>query len=138
MVAALAGVVDDLVGSFPCGAKLSLGKVSSRCGDRTQDEVTYVELSELYLLVVVFGHLLLVFRHSLGNFVSYFVQTVQVDLQVIVIVLFIECLLLDAGYSYLDRDHCFRAIGESEGQDVGQFFWPGTLCVVQLCLDNLE
>ena len=138
MVAALAGVVDDLVGSFPCGAKLSLGRVSSRCGDRMQDEVTYVESSELYPLVVVFGHLLLVFRHSIGNFVSYFIQTVQVDSQVIAIVLFIECLLPDAGYSYLDRDHCFRAIDESEGQDVGQFFWLGTLCVVQLCLDNLE
>ena len=76
MVAALLGVVDNSVGSFPCGAKLSLGRVSSRCGDRTQDEVTYVESFELYPLVVVFGHLLLVFRHSTGSFVSYFVQIV--------------------------------------------------------------
>ena len=73
MVAALAGVVDDLVRSFPCGAKLSLGRVSSRCGDRTQDEVTYVESSKLYPLVVVFGHLLLVLHHSVGSFASDFV-----------------------------------------------------------------
>ena len=125
MVAALPGVVDDLVGSFPCGAKLSLGRVYSRCGDRTQDEVTYVESSEFYPLVVVFGHLLLVFRHSIGNFVSYFVQIVQVDSQVIVIVLFVECLLPDAGYFYFDWDHCFNAIGESEGD-----FSRGGLAVV--------
>ena len=40
MIAALPGVVDNSVGSFPCGGKLSLGKVSSRCGGLTQDEVT--------------------------------------------------------------------------------------------------
>ena len=73
MIAALPEVVDDSVGSFPCRAKLSLGRVSSRCGDLVQDEVAYVKSSELYPLVVVFSHLLLVFRHSTGSFVSYFV-----------------------------------------------------------------
>ena len=79
MIAALPGVMDDSVRSFPCGAKLSLGRVSSSCGDLTQDEVAYVKSSELYPLVVVFGHLLLVLRHSAGSFVSYFVQTIQFD-----------------------------------------------------------
>ena len=79
MIAALPGVVDDSVGSFPCRAKLSLGKVPSHCGDLAQDEVAYVKSSELYPLVVVFGHLLLVYCHSVGSFVFYFVQTIQVD-----------------------------------------------------------
>ena len=79
MIAALLGVVDDSVGTFPCGAKLSLGRVSSHCGDLAQDEVAYVQSSELYPLVVVFDHLLLVYHHSAGSFVSYFVQTIQVD-----------------------------------------------------------
>ena len=79
MIAALPGVVDDSVGSFPCGAKLSLGRVPSRCGDLAQDEVAYVKSSELYPLVVVFDHLLLVLRHSAKNFVSYFFQKIQVD-----------------------------------------------------------
>ena len=152
VIAALLGVVDNSVGSFPCGAKFSLGRVFSRCDDLTQDEVAYVKSSELYPIVVVFGHLLLVLRHSAGSLVSYFVQIVQVDSQVIVIVFFVEYLSLDVGYSYLNRDHCFSAIGESEGgfsrwgsccgsvgpQDVGQFFRPGTFRVVQLSFDNLE
>ena len=79
MVDALPKVVDDSIGSFPCGAKLSLGRVPSRRGDLTQDEVAYVKSSELYSLVVVFNHLLLVLRHSAGSFVSYFIQTIQVD-----------------------------------------------------------
>ena len=70
----------------------------------------------------------------------------------IVIALFVEYLSLDAGYSYLDRDHGFSAIGEPEGgfsrrssccvsislQDVGQFFRPGTLPVVQLGFDDFK
>ena len=76
MIGALPGVVDDMVGSFPCGAKLSLGRVSSRYGDLVQDEVAYVKSSELYPLVIVFGHLLLVLRHSAGSFVSYVIQTI--------------------------------------------------------------
>ena len=115
MITALLGVVDDSVRSFPCGAKFSLGRVFSRCDDLTQDEVAYVKSSELYPIVVVFGHLLLVLRHSAGSLVSYFVQIVQVDSQVIVIVFFVEYLLPDAGCSYLDQDHCFSAISESEG-----------------------
>ena len=73
MIAALLGVVDDSVGSLPCGAKLSLDRVSSPCGDLAQDEVVYVKSSKLYPLIVVFSHLLLVFRHSTGSFVSYFI-----------------------------------------------------------------
>ena len=73
MIAILPRIVDDSVKSFPCGAKLSLGRVSSHCGDLAQDEVAYVKSSELYSLVVVFGHLLLVFHNSGGSFVSYFV-----------------------------------------------------------------
>ena len=125
MIVALPGVVDDSVGSFPCGAKFSLGRVFSRCGDLTQDEVAYVKSFEFYPLVVVFGHLLLVLHHFAGSLVSYFVQIVQVDSQVIVIVFFVEYLLHDVGYSYLDQDHCFSAIGESEGG-----FPVGVLAVV--------
>ena len=79
MIAALLGVVDNSVRSFSYGAKLSLGKVPSRCGDLMQDEIAYVKSSELYPLVVIFGHLLLVFCHFVGSFVSYFIQTIQVD-----------------------------------------------------------
>ena len=79
MIATLPGVVDDSVRTFPCGAKLSLGKVSSRCGDLALDKVAYVQSSELYPLVVVFGHFLLVYHHSARSFVSYFVQIIQVD-----------------------------------------------------------
>ena len=75
MIAALPGVVDDLVGTFLCGAKLSLGRVSSHCGDLAQDKVTYVKSFELYPLVVIFCHLLLVLHYSIGSFVFYFVQT---------------------------------------------------------------
>ena len=96
--------------------------------------------------------LMLVLCHSFGSLVSYFVKTIQVDSQVIVIVFFVEYLSPDVGYSYLDRDHYFNAIGESEGgfsrwgsccgsvgsQDFGQFFWPGIFRVVQLGFDNLK
>ena len=73
MIIALPGVMDDSVGTFQCGAKLSLGGVFSRRGDLAQDEVAYVQSSELYPFVVVFSHLLLVYRHSTVSFVSYFV-----------------------------------------------------------------
>ena len=79
MIAALPRVVDESVRSFPYEVKLSLGRVSSRCGDLAQDEVAYVKSSEFYPLIVVFDHLLLVLRHSARCFVSYFVQTIQVD-----------------------------------------------------------
>ena len=152
VVIALSRVVDDLVRSFPCRAKLSLGEISGRGGNPAQDEIPYVNSSKLYPLIVVVGHLLLILRHSNGSFYSYFVQTIQVDSQVIVITFFIEYLSPDAGYSYLDRDHGFSAIGELEGgfsrrgscsgsvspQDVGQFFRLGTLRVVQFGFDDLE
>ena len=152
VVASLSRVVDDLVRSFLCGAKLSLGGISGRSGNLAQDEIPYIKSSELYPLIVVFGYLQLILRHHDGSLFSYFVQTIQVLPQVIVIAFFVECLLLDAGYSYLDRDHDFSAIGEPEGgfsrrgscrgfvspQDVGQFFRPGTLCIVQLGFDDLE
>ena len=70
----------------------------------------------------------------------------------IVIAFFVEYLSPDAGYSYLDRDHCFNAIGKPEEglsrrgswrgfvspQDVGQFSRPGILRVVQLDFDDLK
>ena len=70
VIAALAGVMDDPVRSFPCGAEFSLGRVFGCWGDLAQDEVPYVELSELHSLVVVFGHLLLVFCHFVRSFLS--------------------------------------------------------------------
>ena len=96
--------------------------------------------------------LMLVLCHSFGSHVSYFVKTIQVDSQVIVIIFFIEYHLPDAGFSYLNWDHCFSAIGEPKGglsrrgssrgsrspQDVGQFFWLGTFRIVQLGFDNLK
>ena len=102
VVTALPRVVDDSVRSFPCGAKLSLGRVFSCSGNLAQDEVAYVKSSEFHPLIVVFGHLLLVLCHFAGSFVSYFVQTVQVESQFIVIALFVKCLSPDACYSYLD------------------------------------
>ena len=71
--------MDDSVGPFPCGVEFSLGRVSGCWGDLTQDEVSYVESSELHPFVVVLGHLLLVFCRLIGSFLSNFVQTVQVD-----------------------------------------------------------
>ena len=152
VITALSRVMDDSVRSFPCGAKLSLGRVSSRSGNLAQDEIPYVKSSELYPLIVVFSHLLLILRHSDRSFVSYFIQTIQVDSQVIVIAFFVEYLSPDASYSYFNRDHGFSAIVKPEGgfsrrgscrgsvspQDVGQFFRPGTLRVVQLGFDDLE
>ena len=152
VVTALSRVVDDSARSFPCGAKLSLGGISGRSGNLVQDEIPYVKSSKLYSLIVVFSHLRLILHHSNGSFFSYFIQTIQVDLQVIVIAFFIEYLSLDAGYSYLNWEHGFSAIGELEGgfsrrgscrgsvnpQDVGQFFRSSTLHVVQLGFDDLE
>ena len=152
MIAALSRVMDDLIGPFPRGGKLSLGRVSGCRGNLTQDMVSYVKSSELHFLVIVLGHLLLVLCHLIRGFLSHFVQTVQVDSQVIVIVFFVEYLSPDAGYPYLDWDHCFSAIGEFEGgfscwgscydfvgpQGVGQFFRLVTLRVVQLSFDNLK
>ena len=80
MIIALSGVMDDPVGSFPCGAELPLDKVSSCWGDLPLDEVSYVKSSKLHPLIVVLSHLLLVLRHLVRGFLSYFVYTIQVDL----------------------------------------------------------
>ena len=76
VITALSRVVDDSVRSFPCGAKLSLGGVSSHNGNLAQDKIPYVKSSKLYPLIVVFDHLLLILRHFDERFVSYFIQTV--------------------------------------------------------------
>ena len=73
MIATLLGVMDDLAGSFPCEAELSLGRVSDCWGDLAQDEVFSIKSSEIHSLVVVLDHLLLVLRHLVGGFLSHFV-----------------------------------------------------------------
>ena len=42
VVVALSRVVNDSIWSFPCGAKLPLGGISSCMGNLTQDEIPYV------------------------------------------------------------------------------------------------
>ena len=79
MITALSGVLDDLIGSFPCGAEFPLGRVFGCWGDFAQDKVPYVESSELHPLVAVLSHLLLVLRHLLRGFFSDLVQRVQDD-----------------------------------------------------------
>ena len=79
MIIALSRVMNDSVGSLLYGAELSLDRVSSCCGDLSQNEASYVKSSELHSLVVVLDHLLLVLRHLVGGFLSYFVYTIQVD-----------------------------------------------------------
>ena len=73
MITALSGVMDDLVGPFPCGAEFSFSRVFGCWGDLARDEVSYVKLSELHSLVVVLGHLLLVLSHLVGGFLFNFV-----------------------------------------------------------------
>ena len=102
MITALSGVMDDLIGPFPRGGKLSSGRVSGCRGNLTQDIVSYVKSSELHSLVIVLGHLLLVLRHLIGGFLSHFVQTVQVDSYLVVIILLVEHLSPNADYSHLD------------------------------------
>ena len=102
MIAALSRVMDDLIGPFPRGGKLSLGRVSGCRGNLTQDMVSYVKSSELHFLVIVLGHLLLVLCHLVGSFLSHFVQTIQVYSYLVVIILLVEHLSLNAGYSHLD------------------------------------
>ena len=96
VVAPLSRVVDDSVRFFPCGAKLSLGGIFGHSGNLAQDKIPYVKSSELYPFIVVFDHLQLILRHPDGSLFSYFVQTIQVLPQVIVIALFVECLSPDA------------------------------------------
>ena len=79
MIIALSRVMNDSVGSLLYGAELSLDRVSSCWGDLSQDKASYVKSSELHSLVVVLNHLLLVLRHLVRGFLSYFVYTIQVD-----------------------------------------------------------
>ena len=79
VIATLPKIMGDLVGSFPGWAKLPLGQVlGSRC-DFAQDEVSYAKSSKFHSLIVVLGHLLLVFRHLMGCPVFEFVLAIQVD-----------------------------------------------------------
>ena len=73
VITALPRVMDDLIRSFPIGAKLSLGRIFCCCGNLAQDEVTYVKSSEFHPPIEVLGHLLLVPRHSAKSLVSYFI-----------------------------------------------------------------
>ena len=69
-----------------------------------------MEPFELYLLVVVLSHVLLVLGHSLRGLVSNFVQTIQVQLQFVIVVVFVEEFLPKASEPYLDGDDYFCAI----------------------------
>ena len=79
-----------------------------------QDEVSDVEPFELYPLIVVLGHLLLVLGHSLRGLIFDFVQTIQVQLQLVVVAAFDKELLLEAGEPYFDGDNCLCAICQVE------------------------
>ena len=107
--------MNDSVRPFPYGTQLSLGRVFSCCGGLTQDEVSYVQLSELNPLIVVFGHLQLVLRHLAGCIVSYFVQTIQVEPQFVIVDPFVESSSPDARDPYFDWDYCLCAIGKPKG-----------------------
>ena len=58
---------------------------------------------------------MLIFHHLLRCFISYLVQAVQVDSQLIVVTFFIEGLSSHASDSYFDWYHCLGAIGKPEG-----------------------
>ena len=76
VVAALSRVVNNSIWSFPYGAELSLGGISSCRGNLAKDEIPYVQSSELYPFIVVVGHFLLILRHCDGSFFSYFIQAI--------------------------------------------------------------
>ena len=73
-----------------------------------------MELFELYSLIVVLCHLPLILGHSSRSLVFNFVQTVQVQLQLVVVAVFIKEFHLGASKSYFNRDHCFCAICQVE------------------------
>ena len=75
-------------------------------------------------MVVVLGHLLLVLGHSLRDLVSDLVQTIQVQLQLVVIAAFVKELLPKAGEPYFDKDDCLYAICQVEGR---LYYW-GSCC----------
>ena len=111
MVASLARVVDDFVWSFPVWTKLALGRIFRCWSYLAKHEVTDVKFFQLRSSIVVFGYLLLVLGYPLSCLISYFVNEVQVLLQLVVVVLLIEKLSFEAGESYFDRDDCLCAIG---------------------------
>ena len=65
--------MDDPVRSIPSWVEFPLDRVFSCWGDFAQDKVPYAKLSELHSFVVVFSHLLLVLRHLVNGFLSYFI-----------------------------------------------------------------
>ena len=107
--------MDDLVRPFSGWSKLPLGWILCCLHDFAYDEVSYVKFSELQPFVVILGHLLLVSHHLLRCFISYFVQAVQVDSQLIVVIVFIEGLSSHTSDSYFDLNYCLDAIGKPEG-----------------------
>ena len=111
MVASLARVVDDFVRSFPVWTKLALGQIFRCWSYLAKHEVTDVKFFQLHSSIVVFGYLLLVLGHPLSCLISYFINEVQVLLQLVVVVLLVEKLSFEAGESYFDRDDCLCAIG---------------------------
>ena len=90
--------------------------------------------------------------HLVRSSVSNLVKAIQVDLQLIVVVFFVERLSFDAVDSHFYQDYCLGAISESKGgfscrgshcspvcpQDIGQFLRPCSLNIVQPNFDDLE
>ena len=60
-----------------------------------------MEPFELYFLVVVLRHLLLILGHSLRSLVSNFVQTIQVQLQLVVVAVFVKEFLPETSEPYV-------------------------------------
>ena len=94
--------MNDSVRSCPCRTQLSLGRVFSCYGGLVQDEVSYVQSPEFNPLIVILGHLFLILCYLAGCVVSYFVQKVQVESQLIVIEPFTERASSDARYPHFD------------------------------------
>ena len=152
VITASSGVMDDSVWSFPSGPQLSLDGIFCSRGDFVQNEVPYVKMSQFHSLIVVFNHLSLVFCHFAGSLFSHFVQTVQVNPQLVIILFFTERCSSSVGYFYFDRDHYFGSISQPERRfprwcphcslirpkDIRQFIWPSALSFIQLSLDNPE
>ena len=69
----------------------------------------------LYSLVVVLCHLLLILDHSLRSLVSDFVQTIQIQFQLVVIALFVKEFHPRTSEPYFNEDNYFCAICQVEG-----------------------
>ena len=104
--------MDDPIRSFPIWTELALGRILRRWSYLSEDEVTDVKFFQLHPSIVVFSYLLLLLGHPLRSLISYFVQKVQVLLQLVVVVLFVEKLPPEAGEPYFDRDDYFCAVGQ--------------------------